>query len=148
MHEIIEKILADKIQNGEEVQSPAGDILVETAAAQVKKAFGAELPQDYAKFWSVTNGLDYNGVVLYGAGQTVEMPGPGGFWQGILEANTNWREGPGHTEYLVLGETDMDLLTVDLAGRDPVLRDKVSSDVFEQYETVAAAVDSILNERF
>jgi hypothetical protein len=105
------------------------------------------LPTDYARLLSVVNGVDFNGVVLYGAGHTKASPGAGGFWQGIAEANTLWREGPGHEAYLVLGESDMDLLTVDLDGRRPVLRDKVSSDVFEEFTTVNEAVERLLRSR-
>jgi hypothetical protein len=41
----------------------------------------------------------------------------------------------------------MDLLTVDLDGRRPVLRDKVSSDVFEEFTTVNEAVERLLRSR-
>lgn len=147
MQAIIEQVLADKASYGEAVQPPAAQLAIDTVSARVQQAFGATLPPDFAQFLALTNGLTHNGAVLYGADQTEIQRGPGGFWQGVVEANTMWREGPGHMDYLVLGDTDMDLFTVDLNGENPVLREKVSSDVFVTYASVAEAIEAILRER-
>nr|WP_294817779.1 hypothetical protein [uncultured Sphingomonas sp.] len=56
-------------------------------------------------------------------------------------------QGSAHDAYLVLGETDIDLFTVDLDGSNPVLRDKVSSDVNETFPSVGAAIQRLLATR-
>jgi hypothetical protein len=81
------------------------------------------------------------------AGRARRTPGPGGFWQGLVAVNKLWREGPGHDKWLVLGETDIDLLTVNLDGSEPVLRDKVSGDVNEAFPSVEAAIQRLLATR-
>lgn len=93
------------------------------------------------------NGVDFDGIVLHGAGYMEAKPGPGGFWHGLAEASGSWREDPGRDGSLVLGETDMDLLTVDLDGGRPALRDKVSNDAAEEFASVEEAIGRLLGSR-
>jgi hypothetical protein len=132
---------------GEAVQAGADEARIAALRAELKAAFGATLPDDYAALLRRSDGVDFDGLVLYGSWQSEATPGPAGFWQGLVAANKLWREGPGHERYLVLGETDIDLFTVDLDGSNPVLRDKVSSDVNETFPSVAAAIQRLLSTR-
>lgn len=143
----IQQIETDQVKHGETSQAAASAEQVAQARDELRARFGAVLPEDYAAFLRRCNGMDYNGMVLYGASQSPDEPGAGGFWQGLAAANAQWREGQGHEGYIVLGETDMDLLTVGLEGSGPVLRDKVSGDVNELFETVAQAIESLLQRR-
>ena len=147
MKETIEAVLADKNKFGEAVQPPAASIAIEIAQAKIKLDFEAELPDDFISFLKITNGIDFNGAVLYGADQTVIERGPGDFWQGIVEANTLWREGAERSDILIIGETDMDLFAVDLGGLCPHLQDKVGGDVIEEFASVAEGIETILRAR-
>lgn len=141
------RLIAAQTAAGEVVQPSASTAQIEAARSKLRAVFGATLPSEYASFLSRMDGADFNGVVLYGTGQTQEKPGPGVFWQELAEANRLWRDGPGHESYLVLGETDMDLLTVDLDGTNPLLRDKVSGDVNERFASLDEAVRRLLAGR-
>ncbi|WP_135987243.1 YrhA family protein [Sphingomonas naasensis] len=132
---------------GEVVQPGADEARIAVLRGALQRAFGATLPDDYAALLRRSDGVDFDGLVLYGSAQSEAAPGPGGFWQGLIAANRLWREGPGHDAYLVLGETDMDLFTVNLDGTAPVLRDKVSSDVNERFPSVAEALQKLLSTR-
>ncbi|WP_156404683.1 YrhA family protein [Sphingomonas sp. Root241] len=132
---------------GEIVQSGADETRIAALRAALQREFGATLPDGYAALLRRSDGVDFDGLVLYGSWQSEANPGPGGFWQGLIAANKLWREGPGHEGYLVLGETDIDLFTVDIDGSNPVLRDKVSSDVNETFPSVGAAIQRLLATR-
>ena len=132
---------------GEIVQPGADETRIAALRAALQREFGATLPDDYAALLRRSDGVDFDGLVLYGSWQSEANPGPGGFWQGLIAANKLWREGPGHEGYLVLGETDIDLFTVNLDGSGPVLRDKVSSDVNETFPSVGAAILRLLATR-
>lgn len=116
---LIEALEADQAAHGEVRQGPASAAEIDRLRAALHAEFGAVLPQGYALFLRRANGLDYNGLVLYGATQSQAAPGIGGFWQGLCAANRLWREGPGHEALLILGETDLDLLTVTPQARSP-----------------------------
>jgi hypothetical protein len=132
---------------GEIVQTGADEARIAALRAALQREFGATLPDDYTALLRRSDGVDFDGLVLYGSWQSEATPGPAGFWQGMVAANRLWRQGPGHEAYLVLGETDIDLFTVDLDGSNPVLRDKVSSDVNQTFPGVAAAIEQLLSTR-
>lgn len=146
MEQILDAVKADQIKAGETVQPPLQAPQIEFAKQQVQKQLGIKIPADFAEFLSQADGVDYNGVVIYGGNQSPDHPGPGGFWQGIISANNMWHaEGP--RDWLVIGETDMDILTVDADGMNAVLRDKVSHDVNERFITARAMIAEVLHRR-
>lgn len=132
---------------GETVQAGADEARIAALRGALRREFNATLPDDYIALLRRSDGVDFDGLVLYGSSQSEAAPGPAGFWQGMIAANRLWREGPGHEGYLVLGETDIDLFTVNLDGTMPVLRDKVSSDVNETFPSVGAAIQKLLSTR-
>jgi len=132
---------------GEIVQAAADEARISALRAALQREFGATLPDAYAALLRRSDGVDFDGLVLYGSWQSEATPGPGGFWQGLVAANRLWRQGPGHAAYLVLGETDIDLFTVNLDGSNPALRDKVSSDINETFPSVAVAIERLLATR-
>lgn len=144
MQQHVERIRADQQRHGEPGQGAASVEQIARLRASLIARFGAILPDDYAAFLQLSNGIDHDGLLLYGASQSVEAPGPHHFWQGIAAANAAWREGVGHDAHIVLGETGMDLLTVATDGTDPVLRDRISHDVNARFDSVAAAVSWLL----
>lgn len=144
MFDAVLRVTARQAALGEVGQGAATQADVEALRADLSLLFGAVLPDDYAAFLRLCNGLDHDGTVLYGARQSVEAPGPAGFWQGLVAANAAWREGPGHTGYLVLGETGMDLLTVDRGNSRPALRDRVSGEIAARFDSVAQALNALL----
>jgi hypothetical protein len=99
----------------------------------LRSLFGATLPDAYADLLRREDGVDVDGLVLYGSWQSPDAREPGGFWQGLVAANMLWREVPGREAYLVLGDSDLYLLTVDLDGGEPVLRDRVTAEPVESF---------------
>ncbi|GAA5126034.1 YrhA family protein [Pseudonocardia adelaidensis] len=131
----------------EPVQPGADEAAIADVRARLRDRFGAMLPDAYADLLRREDGLDVDGLVLYGSGQSPEARGPGGFWQGLVAANELWREVPGREDYLVLGDNDLYLFTVDLDGGAPVLRDRVTAEPVERFPDVAAALAQLLAGR-
>ena len=131
----------------EPVQPGADEAAIAAVRAQLRALFGAALPDAYADLLRREDGVDVDGLVLYGSWQSPEARGPGGFWQGLVATNILWRDVPGREDYLVLGDSDLYLLTVDLDGGAPVLRDMVTAEPVERFPDVATAVDWLLASR-
>lgn len=144
---MIEQARDAQVAVGETVQPGADAARIAACRSALKEQFGATLPDDYAAMLRTSDGVDFDGLVLYGSWQSEDRRGPADFWQGMVAANRLWREGPGHEQYLVLGETDIDLFTVALDGGDAVLRDKVSGDVNERFGSVREGLDRLLATR-
>ncbi len=132
---------------GEPVQPGADEAAIATLRARLRTEFGATLPDAYADLLRREDGVDVDGLVLYGSWQSPEARGPGGFWQGLVATNILWRDVPGREDYLVLGDSDLYLLTVDLDGGAPVLRDRVTAEPVEWFPDVATAIEWLLATR-
>lgn len=144
MKDLLRQIADEQVAGAETEQEPAAPQDIDALATALKTQMSATLPDDMRTYLSLSNGTDFNGLVLYGATQSSDTPGPGGFWQGLIEANREWREAGDHSAYIILGETGMDLLTVDLQGQSPVSRDRISGDLIESFPSVAAMLESYL----
>ncbi len=131
----------------EPVQPSADEAAIAEVLVRVRERFGATLPDAYADLLRREDGLDVDGLVLYGSRQSPEERGPGGFWQGLVATNELWREVPGREDHLVLGDSDLYLFTVDLDGGGPVLRDRVTAEPVERFPDVAAALERLLAGR-
>jgi hypothetical protein len=131
----------------EPVQPGADEAAIAAVQERLRSLFGATLPDAYADLLRREDGVDVDGLVLYGSWQSPGARGPGGFWQGLVAANMLWREVPGLEAYLVLGDSDLYLLTVDLDGGEPVLRDRVTAEPVESFPDVATAIELLLAAR-
>jgi hypothetical protein len=131
----------------EPVQPGADDAAIAAVRERLRSLFGATLPDAYAALLRREDGVDVDGLVLYGSWQSPDARGPGGFWQGLVATNTLWRDVPGREDYLVLGDSDLYLLTVDLDRGAPVLRDRVTAEPVESFPDVAAAIEHLLAPR-
>jgi hypothetical protein len=131
----------------EPVQPGADEAAIAAVRERLRAQFGASLPDAYAEFLRREDGVDVDGLVLYGSRQSPEAREPGGFWQGLVAANEMWRDVPGREDYLVLGDSDLYLLTVDLDGGAPVLRDRVTAEPVESFPDVATAIERLLAAR-
>mgnify|MGYP001557784141 CR=1 FL=1 len=75
--------------------------------------------------WSCTNGLDWNGVVIY-ASDTVPIVGhPDRHIPDLVEINLNYRDDPRFADLLVIGSNGMDIYTY-----------RISKGVYEVYDEV------------
>jgi hypothetical protein len=54
---------------------------------------------------------------------------------------------PGLEDCLVLGDSDLYLLTVDLDGGAPVLRDRVTAEPVERFPDLVTALERLLTAR-
>lgn len=147
LESLVAEVAAEQQDAGETVQKGASEEEIAEAAGQVRGELGAQLPADYLAFLAQANGMDFNGLVLYGAGQSPDKPGKGGFWQGLVATNQEWRSTGDHEGYLILGDTDMDLLTASIDGQEAALRDRVSGDVLERFGDVRSMLEKVLRDR-
>jgi hypothetical protein len=110
-------------------------------------AFGVELPDEYLAFLVRSNGLDYNGLVIYDCESSPEHRSSGAFWQGFVSANLIWRDNPANESLLVFGDSDMELYAYDLRSRSYCSVDKVAHDRVETYPSFGEMIDQALRSR-
>ncbi|GAA0480736.1 hypothetical protein GCM10009096_23530 [Parasphingorhabdus litoris] len=144
MKETLELIAVEQRTASENVHAPASHDHIENLKAEAKSRLSAELPDEFLDFLALYDGVDFNGVVIYGSHQSHDNRDQSGFWQGLIAANAEWRESGDHEEYVILGETGMDILTVDKNGQKPAARDRVSGDIVEEFPSTAMMIERYL----
>ncbi|MCB4379962.1 hypothetical protein FZX02_05730 [Synechococcus sp. MU1644] len=145
MKDLLTKIADDQLAASEVLQGAAEPQHIEALELEAETRLATKLPDDFRIYLPLSNGTDFNELVLYGATQSPDAPGPGGFWQGLIAANLAWRETGDHRECVILGETGMDLLTADLRGENAASLDRVSGGTIEEFPSVAAMIEFYLS---
>lgn len=80
MKDLLRKIADDQAAASEVLQGSAEPQHIEALELEAETRLAAKLPNDFRTYLSLSNGTAFNGLVLYGATQSPDAPGPGGFW--------------------------------------------------------------------
>ena len=110
-------------------------------AERVAASLGVPLPEDYAVALSLSDGLDWDGLVLFDSGARTD-DGP----TSLGMATLMHREGGGLDDVLVLGDTGLDLLCAAADGT-ATSRDRVTGEVAERHPSVLAMLEGALAAR-
>ena len=93
MEDLLALVHADQRKYADPIRQSASPEALAALQGRVRELFGAELPADYAEFLQRSDGLDFNGLVVYDSASTPEQPS-NGFWQGLVAVNQAWRDNP------------------------------------------------------
>ena len=84
--EKIEKSFNDKLN------TPVTDSEVQKLRERMKESFNVDLPSEYEEFLKTVNGLDFNGLVLYGVDSYLLDTERDESICGLIETNEIWYE--------------------------------------------------------
>jgi hypothetical protein len=144
--DLLAQVHADQRKYGDAIRPPATPAALAALRARARSLLGTELPPEYIEFLQRSDGLDFNGLVVYDSASTPEQPS-NGFWQGLVAANQAWRDNPARRELLVLADSDMDLYALHLPSQTWRRIDKIGSDRFEEFPSFGAMLDAALRSR-
>lgn len=106
----------------------------EDALAVLQQRSRAELnadpPEEYLNFLRVTDGLNWDGLFLYGTDDNPK--------NSFVEQNLDWRSYEKHNSYLIFGDGDISLYAYNLIEKRYELQDRSSGTVLETFETFDA----------
>lgn len=92
------------------------------------------LPDDFIEFLNITNGLEFNGLIIFGS-KNITVADP--FKSELLEANITFHEVESYDlrKLLLIGETSSSVLTYDHNSNSYQLRDRIALDRLEEFST-------------
>jgi len=136
--EPLDRLLDEVAEQGWELNKPASPSALSRADAWFRTRTGGSMPDGYRALLARTDGLDFNGSMLYAThdGRTTG----GMFVAGLAESNERLGESGGTW----VGEANGDLF--GLAAGAWVIADKVSRQVFEQHEDCTALLAHVLRK--
>lgn len=140
-------IRADSIKFGEPPRPAASTADIEALVAATKRKLGAELPEQYIDFLTISDGLNYDGLYVYDTKSTNMQQTLRDFWHGFVYSNELWRKNSENKSYLIFANDDMDLyVQVSSSGAFQSM-DKMAYDLFDQYESFDAMMIAALEKR-
>lgn len=89
----LEEIRKIEKKYGDDLNKPASiDAIKELEQSVQEKFYSAVLPEGYKQFLSAVNGLDFNGLVIYGVDSSISEHEADEEIHGLIETNELWHE--------------------------------------------------------
>ena len=104
---------------------------IDQLVKRVRETLGTTLPEGYIEFLSYTNGLMYNGLMIYASQETVLQGGQDVCIWGIVEANLLHRSDPFFNNFLVFGQGNMDYYALYFPDNSYRIIDRVPGNVID-----------------
>ncbi|HDR8383598.1 TPA: SMI1/KNR4 family protein, partial [Bacillus cereus] len=111
---------------------------------RMKKSFNVDLPSEYEEFLKTVNGLDFNGLVLYGVDSYLLDTERDESICGLIETNEIWYENEFQKEYLFLGDSNIAWFCKNLSDGTYLELDKPSGTVMNTYNDCNTMLEEAL----
>jgi hypothetical protein len=125
---IVESLKAQAEKFGEKLEPPASRDELSNVEERAKVEFGIALPEEYLDFLRLADGLELNGLVVYGTKNSAIDPD--GSQLDVLEMNRIARESRRAelSDNFIVGETSTGLLTFGRTNGSFQYRDRIGID--------------------
>lgn len=126
------------------VRAPATEEQVKLLEAEILDEFDVELPMDYVEFLKSSNGIMWNGLVLYATDEVEDAP-DGARIPAFRERNEHFDDYLEIDEYMILGDFDDELIVYNLETLEYMQLDMVSLDINERFASLEGLMSQIIN---
>jgi hypothetical protein len=109
-----------------------------------KKLGNIIIPESYIEFLKNVNGLDFNGLVIYGVDETLLDNEVEEEVQGFIETNEIWYENDWQKQYIFFGDSDTAWYCYDLNEGVYVELDKPSGTLIKSFDSFDSMVSDAL----
>jgi hypothetical protein len=96
---------------------------------------GHDIPQQYADFLAITDGLDWNGLVVYASERTPIVGYSDRFIEGFVEGNLNYRDFEPMNGFLVFADDGVALYAYCISARQFQVILSVGLSVLKSFPT-------------
>jgi len=143
LREIAAQIRAD----GDEMQPPCSVRQLQRLRNQARAELRTEIPEAYAHFLQLHNGLDWNGLMVYATEKVPIVGYEDRFIFGCVEANLSRRDVAKMKQFLIFGETGDEEYCLETAKSQYVVLDSASTDVLETFPSFDELIAEALQRR-
>ncbi|USK34304.1 SMI1/KNR4 family protein [Bacillus sp. F19] len=128
---------------GSSFRNPVSDTEIIKMKQHIKQKFGnIALPESYIEFLKIVNGLDFNGLVIYGVDKVLTDKEEDEEIQGFIETNELWYENDWKKQYIFFGDSDTAWYCYDLKESMYEELDKPSGTLIQSFDNF----DSMLSD--
>ncbi len=142
----IEEIKARRAKRNRFLNSGCSTTHLERFQEGVTKLFNYKLPKEYIEFLSYINGIEYNGLVLYGVDNTITNDeNTNQEVTGYIETNEIWYENEHQKAYMFFGDGNISWYCYDIERDIYVELDKPSGSLVQEFQGFYHMVDYALS---
>ncbi|MEG7281523.1 YrhA family protein [Bacillus sp. 0909A] len=142
---LLEEIRKTEAKYGDELNSPVTDQEIRNFEEAVLGKFPVnEIPSGYKKFLQTVNGLDFNGLVIYGLDQELLREENDEEVYGFIETNEQWHENDEQKKYLFFGDSDTAWYCLDVNENEYLELDKPSGTPMNKFDDFNAMLADAL----
>jgi hypothetical protein len=142
--ELLERVAEEQLRFESKSQPPATEQQISKLEERAVRDLKVKLPDEYLDFLRRTNGLDWNGVVVF-ASETVPITAhPERAIAGLVEMNLGYRDDQRFDDLVVLGSNGMDIYTYRVSTRKYEIYDEVPHELIESLSTFDDLMTKIL----
>ena len=142
---LLEEIQKTEAKYGDELNSPVTDQEIRNFEEAVLGKFPInEIPSGYKKFLQTVNGLDFNGLVIYGLDQELLREENDEEVYGFIETNEQWHENDEQKKYLFFGDSDTAWYCLDVIQNEYLELDKPSGTLMNKFNDFNAMLADAL----
>lgn len=136
---------------GTRLRNPASDTEIEKMEKNFQRKFGnIVLPESYREFLKRINGLDFNGLVIYGVDEVLLESEVDEEVHGLIETNELWYENETQKQYIFYADSDTVWYCYDLKEGVYVELDKPSGTLIQSYDSfesmLSDALESVIGQ--
>ncbi|UAW07873.1 SMI1/KNR4 family protein [Bacillus phage BUCT082] len=132
---LLEVIRKREAKYGDEPNSPATEKEINKFEAEVVGKFPInEIPKGYKEFLQSVNGLDFNGLAIYGIDVDLLEEENDEEVYGFIETNEQWHENDEQKQYLFFGDSETAWYCLDVIENEYLELDKPSGTPMNKFD--------------
>jgi hypothetical protein len=143
--ELLQRVAEEQRRFGSGLQPPAAGEQIQLLIERAQKELHTKPPVEYLNFLRVTNGLDWNGVVIYASDTAPIVGHPDRPIPDLVEMNLNYRDDSRFDDLLVIGSNGMDIYTYRISNGAYEIYDEVPHELVETIPTFDELMTKALN---
>lgn len=145
MERFVEKIEKNEEEFGSLLRHPASDSEIIKINQNIQQKFGnIVLPDSYLEFLKIVNGIDFNGLVIYGVDKSLLDKDVDEEINGFIETNEIWYENEWQKRYVFFGDSDVALYCYDTEEGVYVEFDKPSGTLMQTFNSFDSMLTNAL----
>ncbi|MGH8054142.1 MAG: YrhA family protein [Stenotrophomonas sp.] len=143
---LLERAAEEQQAHQSRLQPPATIEQIESLQLKAIEQLGMALPTEYTDFLKSTNGYAWNGVSLYPS-ENSTATGETAVLYGILEQNAVFLASRNYSEFILIGEDNLDYYLYNTQSRQYEARDRVPLDyAYETFGTFKDLAEYAINK--
>lgn len=144
--ESLEEIIQEEKRYGQKINQGISEEEAALFVKAVEDNLNITLPEDYIKVLREVNGIEFNGIILYGVDEPILKEVPDRYVNGLIDCNKVWYENEWQKQYLFLGESSISWYVYDLKTQKYYELDNPSGEIGKEFISFEQMLDKMFED--